>query len=315
MTVAERIFQTRCLCEKALQEPAIRQVDAILSQAGVEHASRLEAIRASARTLKPAPALFAWRDRVIGAGVTLERCPLERGLLLRRIMTALDELESVPVDESVQHLFCKEFSFIADPFAEGLRQFSLNAWPFVAMTQLVLFERFPAGQHQWEISGFPRSWFAKVPLKLLPKTLRFLFLDAGGLRPFFSTHLSPTMHATPVLRDREFFQAFYRMALALERQPQIRAIFGASWLHSPETHRVNPHLAFMNQPFLQAGGIVTNIGPAQPDDGFMNNNKARAELYRSGQYKPTFGVAMCSRQQALEWRNAHQELGRMIAIK
>lgn len=97
-------------------------------------------------------------------------------------MAALDKLEAVPADESVQHLFCKEFSFIADSFAEGLPQLALTAWPFVAMTQLVLFERFP---------GFPRSWFAKAPLQLPPKTLRFVLIEAGGLRPFFSTHLSP----------------------------------------------------------------------------------------------------------------------------
>ncbi len=315
MTIDEHICRTHQLCETALVDPELRRVEDALSRAGVTEAMQEEALRASANAQVPAPSLLVWHELVQAAGIQEGRHPLERRLLLRQVPKALSRLAEVPVDESVMHLFCKEFLLIADPLPRALPQFSMTAYPFRAMAKLVLLERFPAGQHQWEVSGFPRSWFPKIPMRLLPTTLRFLFRSVGGLQPWFVSHLTPTGPGAPILIEREFLKAFYRMALAIEKQPRISAIMATSWLHSPETHRVSPHLAFMNRPFLEAGGIVTDLGPAKPDDGFFIGSKARSDLYEAGLYKPTTGVAICSRNQAIAWAKSHSEMAKTVAAK
>ena len=99
------------------------------------------------------------------------------------------------------------------------------------------------------------------------------------------------------------------MASALERQPEVRGLMTGSWFHSLETHRVSPHLAFVNRPFLEAGGIYTELGPADPEDGFLVGNPARAALYHSG---PAFGLVMCTREQAIAWKRSNPELEQSV---
>lgn len=320
MTLDERMSQTRQLCKTALSGPELQQIHVLLARSNVDDDMQQEVLRGVAKVQAPTPQLLIWRDQVRAEGIPDDNFPLERNLLLQQALKALSVLKAVNVDESVMHLFCKEFSHIAEPFPEALPYFSLTAYPFVAMTKLTLLQRFPAGQHQWEISGFPRSWFPKIPMHLLPATVRFLLLNAGGLQPYFVNHLQPYFISRllppgkPILIESEFRKAFYRMARALEKQPQIRAIMASSWIHSLETHRVSPHLAFLNAPFLEAGGIVTDLGAAKPDDGFIARSKARANLYQSGLYRPTVGVVLCSRKQAISWANAHSEMEDLMSV-
>ena len=148
----------------------------------------------------------------------------------------------------------------------------------------------------------------EIPLSDVPKTLRFLLGVARGVYPYFETHLAPPMRGVPVLLEREFQIAFYRMARTLELQPRIKALMAAGWMHSGETYRVSPHLGFMNRPFEQAGGLITNVGPASVNDGFLKGSPGRAELYSRGQYKPLCGLALCSRNQAIAWAASRPKL-------
>ena len=122
-------------------------------------------------------------------------------------------------------------------------------------------------------------------------------------------HMAVTVRRIPFLMEREYRTAFYRVASSLQFQPHVRGIIGESWWHSDETHRVTPHLAFLNAPYLEAGAVKLDIGPAGPEDGFLEGSPERAALYASGEYKPTIGVLVCSRAQALAWvqANAHLE--------
>ncbi|MGB2677720.1 MAG: hypothetical protein WAN12_11620, partial [Candidatus Acidiferrum sp.] len=107
-------------------------------------------------------------------------------------------------------------------------------------------------------------------------------------------------------------KTFYRMAATLEKQPPIRAIMGMSWLHSTETQRVSPHLAFLNRPFIESGGIYLDLGYPKPDSGFLEGSSHRSELYASGEYRPTIGAVICSRDQAISWKQAHPEFERLV---
>jgi hypothetical protein len=315
MTTEEWIDATRRQCQSALNEPGIRRVGVLLDQAGFGASAQREALESTAKAHSPSPSLLKLAAFIGEAEPALDHFPLERKLLLDQALVALTQIGTLPVDESVKQLFCKEIIFMAEPSEDALPKFAHNVYTFVAMARLVLLKRFPAGHYHWEVSGFPKTWFPKIPLRLLPLTLRFLFFEARGLKPWFVSHMRGTGPGNPFLVESEFRKSFYRMALAMEKQPRIQAVMAQSWLHSPETHRVSPHLAFLNKIFVEAGGIVTDLGPAGEEDGFATGNKQRAELYRAGLYKPTIGVAACSRRQVLAWAKKHNELETQIAVK
>jgi hypothetical protein len=311
MKTEEWVEEARSRCQSALQEPDIQHVETLLDQAGFSGSARLEALESTAKAHLLSSSLLKLSASVPSDG----RFTFERKLLLDQALISLPKIAALPVDGTVKQLFCKEFMFIAEPTDDALPKFSIDAYTFVAMARLVLLERFPAGHYHWEVSGFPKAWLPKVPLRLLPVTLRFLLFEARGMKPWFVSHMRGTGPGNPFLVESEFRKSFFRMALALEKQPHIQAVMAQSWLHSPETHRVSPHLAFLNRIFVEAGGIVTDLGPAAEEDGFATGNKQRAELYRSGLYKPTVGVAACSRRQAIAWARKHNEIERQLTVK
>ena len=316
MNLSERIEQTRSLCQEALASSGLAEAEEFLARRNLTEHARVELLRAGAREQKVTPQLLALRDSFVAeSGSAVEACTLERTLLLRAALPALDRIPELPVDESVKHLFCKEFAFYAKPPESARGNFSLSGHPFFAMSKMVLFQRFPGGASQWEVSGFPRSWLVKVAPRLMAKTYRYLAFKAKGFGPFFVGHLAGTRHKLPVLIEREFRVSFYRWATAIEKQPAIKGVMAGSWLHSVETHRISPHLSFLNRPYLEAGGIYTELGAADPSDGFLDGSKERAELYEAGEYKPTFGIVMCTRDQVVAWKRAHPEIEPLSIVK
>jgi hypothetical protein len=315
MTTEEWIEASRQQCQSALRDPDIQNVSALLEQAGFTTPVQREALESTAMAQSSSASLQRLSAFVQKAGVSQKRFPFERKLLLDQALVALPQIPTLPVDETVKQLFCKEIMFMAQPSEDALPKFAVNVYTFVAMARLVFLQRFPAGHYHWEVSGFPKSWFPRIPMRLLPRTVRFLLLESRGLKPWFVSHMRGTGPGNPFLVESEFRKSFFRMALALEKQPEIQAVMAQSWLHSPETHRVSPHLAFLNNIFLEAGGIITDLGPAGEEDGFATGNKQRAELYRSGQYKPTIGLAVCSRSQMIDWATKHTEMVGRIEVK
>lgn len=310
----ERIEQTRSICLQALAEPVLAAVESFLAQEKVTATNCRKLLKDGAKQQRATAELLALQTRFSKERVLSPQSgTFERALLLRAAVNALAYVQTLPVDESVKFLFCREFSQYANPPESSRGNFDLSVYPFYAMSKIVLLQRFPAGQHQWEVSGFPRRWLSKVQLRFLPQILRFLW--NSGSKPFIHSHFVATTRKRYVLLEREYRKSFYRMVAALEMQPSIRGLMDSSWLHSKETHRVSPHLAFLSRPYLEAGGIYADLGPAHPNDGFLIGSAARAELYRTGKYKPTVGVVMCSREQALAWKQAHAEIEATLSVK
>ena len=240
-----------------------------LKQSGAAGAMALAASKAEGLGLpdavaSSAPSLELQR---IFSGETGPACSaFARTLLLRVSLPALDRIPTLPVPDSVKRMFCEQFAYFAQTPTEEPGPFLLTQHPFVAMSRLALLERFPGGQHDWEISGFSRRWLASVGLRQLPRLAWMLLAEAGGHQPFFVQHMAVANRRPRFCTEREYLRFFYRMAASVETQPSIRAIMGCSWLHSLETHRINPHLAFFNRPHLEAGGVYFEIGLAAGTD-------------------------------------------------
>lgn len=278
-------------------------------------AARIQLLRDCAAIQAPTPELTALQEAITTESVAAsDSTAFARALLVRASITALELLPTLPVDDSVKHLFCKEFFFYATASGAACQMFGITGYPFIAMSKITLLDRFPGGQQQWEVSGFPKRWLTGIRLSMLPNVAWFIATKVRGFSPYFVSHMAVTSQKAHFLLEREYFKSFYRMAAAIEKQPSIRAIMGSSWLHSLETHRVSPHLSFLNRPHLEAGGIYMDIGPAPENAGFLSGDKQRQALYRAGNYKPTIGVVICTREQAIAWKRTHADLEALLRV-
>lgn len=98
------------------------------------------------------------------------------------------------------------------------------------------------------------------------------------------------------------------MAQSLALHPEVKGILTESWLHSPETFRISPHLAWLNRPFLNHGGLVVEIGTASEASGVFTGSRERKRLYDEGKFRPTTAMAIWPRAAVLDWAMSHPEL-------
>jgi hypothetical protein len=309
MNLQEKIASTRELCISALQTPPLDTIAANFRRAGIGGSESMNVLRSVLRSKNRKDSLFSALHQV-GAHLDLasnDPVTLSRVLLLQAALANLDRLEHLPVVSSVQSMFCDEFKFFAHPSDRGLHWFQPECYAFEAFSKIALLERFPAGQFDWEISGFPRSWLPKVPLSELPRVSHFIATKLKGFAPCFYPHMP--IRSPGMLLERECLRAWHRIARSVEMQPHIKGLVVASWYHSPDTFKVSPHLSFMNKPFIESGALITTMGPAPEDSGFLTGSPSRRKLYESGQFKPTYGLVLWSRDQMLHWANNHPELG------
>jgi hypothetical protein len=232
----------------------------------------------------------------------------ERVLLLRAWARSLDQVPSLPLPDSVKRLIGEEVQFVAAPPPIALPRFELDTSGFVAFSKLATLRRFPAGQFHWEVSGFPRSWLFKVPLRALPMVTYYLAVRMRGFAPAIVIHLNANRKDRAALLERESNRSYFRMAQSVALQPEIRGLVTSSWLHSPDTMAVSPHLTALNRVFLENGALVTAMGAADVNSGVFARSPERRRLFEEGRFKPTNGLVVWPRAEMLRWATAHPEL-------
>lgn len=230
----------------------------------------------------------------------------ERLVLCYAIENSVGRVDSLPVATSVKELFHKEFNYYQKP-QSGKSQLTLGTYRFVTACKIVTLRRFPAGPLDWVISGIPRLWFPKLPLRDLPRTFSFVIQRFKGIRPAFYTHVAPAPRNRSLLIEKEVRRCYYRMASSLIYQPEMKGILCASWFHDPAIVAQLPHLSALNEPYTQHGGFVTTVGPAPADAGFLQNNPERQKQFEEGSFRPMLGLAMWPRHDAVEWVRQHPE--------
>jgi hypothetical protein len=229
----------------------------------------------------------------------------ERLLIVAAAADAIAALPALPVDPSVQELFCQNFQ----AYAAGrvTEPFDTSRASFVAMTRIAALSRFPAGQLDWEVSGLPRSWLLKVRARSLPRLAVSIAFELRGFGPAYFSHINPNRRNRGILLERESLRSYHRMARSMERQPHIRGLITASWLHSPDTFAVSPHLAWLNRVFLDNGGRVLPLGAAAADCGVLHRSPERQKAYEEGVFRPTQALVIWPRAAMLSWARGHDE--------
>ncbi|MGB8771462.1 MAG: hypothetical protein WCC92_17740 [Candidatus Korobacteraceae bacterium] len=233
---------------------------------------------------------------------------LQRYLLVETALSNLDKLRSLSVYPTVKRLICDEFQFLANPPERDVNLFEASGHPFFSFCKIALLERFPAGQYHWEISGFPRSWILKVPKMSVLPILYFITTKMKGFAPYMEPHMPTRPPSSMLILEKQSDKAWYRMARSIEMNTAIKGLVAFSWFHSPDTFRISPHLSFINKPFVESGAVITTIGRAADDSGFLTGSTERQKLFESGEFKPMQGVILWSRAQMINWARSHPEL-------
>jgi hypothetical protein len=237
-----------------------------------------------------------------------DRLRAARRTMIGAAWSSLDHLAAAPLAPSVKTLACLVFRSLCDESTRDGFRFRPDLYEESrALAACAAFSRFPAGQLDWEVSGLPRSYLFRVPLRDLPRVIRTLLFRLGGFHPCFTPHMGVRRYPLLFL-EAENNLSYYRMAASMALQPAVKGLVMSAWYHSPETIRVSPHLSWTNRTPLQHGAILTEIGAASPSDGFLTGSQVRRELFERRAYRPTLGLVIWPRRDLLAWAKAHPEL-------
>ncbi|MBA3884841.1 MAG: hypothetical protein H0X67_03785 [Acidobacteria bacterium] len=302
------IERTREEGEQTLQNEELGRTQAGLTELGLTRDHCVDLLRTVTEAPSSLGGARALRGQLLQAQGEPPAGAFERVLLLHAFLASLDRLADAPLAESVKRLFCEEVRLAVVPPPGAAHRYDINRNTFVAFCKTATLRRFPAGQLHWELSGFPRSWLLQVNPRSLPQFLYCLIVRMRGLRPVYFIHLNANRKDRAVLLERESNRSYFRMAQSLALQPHVRGLIASSWLHSPDTMAVSPHLSALNRVFLENGALVTTMGPADLESGVFHRSPERKRMYEQGTFRPTTGLVLWPRADMLAWAAAHPEL-------
>ena len=111
-----------------------------------------------------------------------------------------------------------------------------------------------------------------------------------------------------VLRPQAIWEWALPMGIPWSAMVGWSTIVASAWFRSPDTHRVSPHLSWVNRVVLDHGGFVAVHGPADPACGVFARSTTRRRLYEAGSFRPTLGLVIWPRRAMIAWADAHPEL-------
>ena len=238
------------------------------------------------------------------AGLPAASTVIERWLLVHAAATMLSAARAPRLGQAILERTCAEIArLLDDTWAIG-ENLHVTGIRFRELAKMVTGRRFSAGLFHWDICGVSRSWLFKVPPRDVPGLVRAL-AKLRGLGPAMFPHLNP-YRPPGHLAEPAISGALAAMAETLELRPDLHGLVAASWLRSPDVHRISPRLAAVNAPILAAGGFVTTVGAAPPDCGVFERSRERLRLFREGRFTPTIGLVIWPRADMLRWWRSEQ---------
>jgi hypothetical protein len=293
-------------CVGALDTPLMRKATDALRKQGFHEAECANLIAEVGSQPGAVQQVAQLRDKIWSGDVPSS--DIERCLLLHTVHRRRGEIMRLRMGDGVLRCLSDELRFLADPLERDAVQLRAPSDNFVSMAKIATLRRFPAGQLQIERSGIPLSWLARVGPRGLTILLPFLARRTHGRRPFFFHHIAWRRKNRLFLLEIEQNRSYYRIAQALESHPAVRGLLTESWLHSPDTFGVSPHLAWLNKPFAENGGLILTLGFASESSGVFTGGGERRRLYEQGKFRPTTAMAIWPRAAMLDWARSHPEL-------
>ena len=305
--VASEIASALDRCRDALDAPELRERADVLGSRGLTESDCVSLIERVGSDSGSAQGIADLRDSV--PADQRHSAALERYLLLLTVRRYGTRLARLRMGEGVLRCVAEELRFLAFPSGQDAAKLLAPLDGFTAMAKVVTLRRFPAGQLHFELSGIPFSWFTRIGPARLTKVLLFLAAHGRARRPFFFHHLAWRRKNRLFLSEIEQNRSYYRMAQSLALHGEVKGLLTESWLHSPETFRVSPHLAWLNRPFLEHGGLIVVLGEASEASGVFSGSQDRKKRFDDGQFRPTTAMAIWPRAAMLDWAMDHPEFG------
>jgi hypothetical protein len=293
-------------CRAALAVPEMRETAAALRSQGIAASDCVAMIEQVGRQSGAADRIADFRKVISKEAASA--ATLERYLLLETVAQFGARLSGLRMSESVLRCLADELRFLAAPSVWDSAKLLAPTDGFIAMAKIVTLRRFPAGQLHVERSGIPLSWFARPDPRRLTSLLVFLARHVRGRGPFFFYHVAWRRKNRMFLSETEQNRSYYRIAQSLALHPEVKGLMTESWLHSPDTARVSPHLAWFNEPFAKHGGLIVILGEAGESSGVFTGGSERKKLYDEGKFRPTTAMAIWPRAAFIEWAENHPEL-------
>jgi len=220
-----------------------------------------------------------------------------RWLLLTATRDSIAHWANSPLPEDVLALLVAQLRIPLDESPANVRLLDLgHGYSLASLCEVIEGARYPGGQLDWNLSGFPRSWLLAVPKRDLPGLLGTVLLGTGGFSPLAEFHLNPRRRNQKVLLETEFLRSYHRSARWLLMRPDVRGLFTSSWLWSPKTPESRPHLAWMRRVPSENGAFFTTLRAAQQD--------GEGDDVTSG-----VGCFIWPREELIRWANNHPEFG------
>jgi hypothetical protein len=272
------VDETQQECRTALTDPALAAIAGALDRRGTSLDRCVSLVSGVTEQPESVEQLAAMKADLERDGLDLSEAAFERCVLTAAALRSLERLDQVPVSASVKACFRDLYARIH----QRRPRLDLSHHSFVELSKVATLRRFPAGQFDWEPSGLPRSWLPKIrPLTALCRTLHLLAIRMRRFGPAFVTHTGVGWK-NYMLLEREAERSYYRMAHSMQLQPRVIGLITASWLHSPDTFAVSPHLAWLNKVFRENGAVIATMGPVDPDCGVLHRSPERKRAYEEG---------------------------------
>ena len=289
--------------------PPTGRIAAFLQTHGKTREDWLRVARAVKDSSATQTEVLEWKQRAANEGlVQADSDAVERVILSYAVGESRPQVGSLRVHPAVKSLINKEFELYEKPPGPKPTLVA-GADPFVSACKIATLRRFPAGPMDWVISGLPLSWFRAMPRSDIARVAWFTWTKFGGRGPAFYIHIASPPRNRSLVIETEVRRAYYRMARSLELQPEMKGILCAAWFLDLQAVEHSPHLAALNEPFRSWGGsILTNVGPATPESGFLKYNPERRKAYEEGKLKYMLTLGMWPRSAAISWARQHPEL-------
>lgn len=301
--ISTRFAEVAARCEETLALPEMAAAAEAAAGHGLTSPAIIELATQTARTGLPQENWERLAEACRKEGTPDTGYTLPRFVLLTAGRQNLARIPSLPVAAEVKLRLLDQFLYACAPDREREQLLDPRHYGFRVMCKFMLLDRFPAGQFDWEVSGFARSTLWKAPLRDVPRILRGLF-RAGGHVPFFESHTA-FRRELPILTEEAERSALRLMADSMRLQPEIRGYVAFSWLLSPNLPKASPHLGWLAELCRECarfGAAWTEIGEAPPSSGYLAGDRRRRKLYESGAWKPRLGVLLWARPDLLRWR-------------
>jgi hypothetical protein len=243
--------------------------------------------------------ILRMKDALAARGVPLDGEQFERALLARAAVAAEARLPAMFVDDSVKVLFRNEFADFTRP--SRTPPYLAGTYAFAAACKMASLRRFPAGPMDWELGGFPRSWLFKMARTDAVRALWFLTAKTHGFAPMFFLHVGRPPRNRLLVLEKEVDAMLHRIVRSLLLQPAIKGIVSSAWFFDQRAVEENPHLAWLNRPFLEHGGRILKMGQADETAGMLDGNRSRKDRFERGELPYHICVAVWPRAAAIRW--------------